>query len=218
MHTYVTLKLTTRFLVYHCSFHTGCSGPYAGTGEISYRNDSSPKRAALTKTFREWVFSNPLPNSSLEHDHFELRGALLPEPARGQGLVRIASWSTSTPQRASLRLAAPRRTAKPTQPTRLQRAFPEGIDVFSEGVGGRVTTAAVHLMDTHGRMLHSAPLLPSIQMARQTCFAGWQASRGRTRRFCHSGRSSPRHGSLILSIMKDAKPRMISAGLFSRAG
>ena len=114
MHTYVTLKLTTRFLVYHCSFHTGCSGPYAGTGEISYRNDSSPKRAALTKTGGSercrWVVEE------LEIDD-------------------CVDYTADEP------------------PARLQRAFPEGIDVFSEGVGGRVTTAAVHLMDTHGRML-----------------------------------------------------------------
>jgi NADPH-dependent curcumin reductase CurA len=36
---------------------------------------------------------------------------------------------------------------------RLQRAFPVGIDVFSDGVGGRVTDAVLRLMNQDGRML-----------------------------------------------------------------
>jgi NADPH-dependent curcumin reductase CurA len=36
---------------------------------------------------------------------------------------------------------------------RLQRAFPAGIDVFSDGVGGRMTDAVLRLMNQDGRML-----------------------------------------------------------------
>ena len=36
---------------------------------------------------------------------------------------------------------------------RLQRAFSEGIDVFSDGVGGRVTEAVLRLMNRDGRMV-----------------------------------------------------------------
>lgn len=35
----------------------------------------------------------------------------------------------------------------------LKRAFPDGIDVFSDGVGGRVTQEALSLMNANGRML-----------------------------------------------------------------
>jgi NADPH-dependent curcumin reductase CurA len=36
---------------------------------------------------------------------------------------------------------------------RLQQAFPEGIDVFSDGIGGRVTDAVLRLMNRDGRMV-----------------------------------------------------------------
>ena len=57
---------------------------------LRVRSDNNvAEELAVPKSFRQWIFAQPVANAPLGHEHFELRHLPMPEPAAGQALVRI---------------------------------------------------------------------------------------------------------------------------------
>lgn len=95
--------------------------------------------------------------------------------------------------------------------------------MFSEGVGGRVTTAAVHLMDTHGRMLSFSAAAALYSDGAPTLKPGTSLRRmagitGEIEEVLRQRKIKSKAWIADAFYHEDSKPRMISAGLFSRAG